>query len=120
MKIKILVAMIALGVLCSFSNYESIPVEYSVIKQTKPSEGEALIKKEDCATCHKIDKKVVGPSYLDIAKKYPMNDKNVKYLTDKITKGGSGVWGAIPMSAHTALKKDDAKKIAIYILSLNK
>ncbi|MBZ4043273.1 c-type cytochrome [Flavobacterium hibisci] len=120
MKIKILVAMIVLGALYSFSNYESAPAEYSVIKQAKPSEGEALIKKEDCATCHKIDKKVVGPSYLDIAKKYPMNDKNVKYLTEKITKGGSGVWGAIPMSAHTALKKDDAKKIAIYILSLNK
>lgn len=120
MKIKIVVAFLALAGLSSFSNYESIPVEYSDIKQTKPSEGEALIKKEDCATCHKIDKKVVGPSYLDIAKKYPMNDKNVKYLTDKITKGGSGVWGAIPMSAHTALKKDDAKKIAIYILSLKK
>jgi cytochrome c len=120
MKIKILVAMITLGALCSFSNYESIPTGYSVIKQTKPSEGEALIKKEDCATCHKIDKKVVGPSYLDIAKKYPMNDKNIKYLSDKIIKGGSGVWGAIPMSAHTGLKKDDAKKIAIYILSLKK
>jgi len=120
MKIKIVVAIIALGSLSAFSNYESIPVEYSVIKQTKPSEGEQIIKNQDCATCHKIDKKVVGPSYLDIAKKYPMNDKNVKYLTDKITKGGSGVWGAVPMSAHTALKKDDAKKIAIYILSLNK
>ncbi|GGF10227.1 c-type cytochrome [Flavobacterium limi] len=120
MKIKILVAMITLGSLCSFSNYVSIPAQYSAIEQTKPSEGEALIKKEDCATCHKIDKKVVGPSYLDIAKKYPMNDKNIKYISEKITKGGSGVWGPIPMSAHTALKKDDAKKIAIYILSLNK
>jgi len=120
MKIKIVVGLLALAGLSSFSNYESVPAEYSVIKQIKPSEGEALIKKEDCATCHKIDKKVVGPSYLDIAKKYPMNDKNVKYLTEKITKGGSGVWGQIPMSAHTALKKDDAKKIAIYILSLKK
>lgn len=120
MKIKIVVGLLALAGLSSFSNYEPIPAEYSIIKQSKPSEGEALIKKEDCATCHKIDKKVVGPSYLDIAKKYPMNDKNVKYLTEKITKGGSGVWGPIPMSAHTALKKDDAKKIAIYILSLKK
>ena len=117
MKIKILTAIIILVGLSSFTNYESA---YSVIKQTQPSEGEALIKKEDCATCHKIDKKVVGPSYLDIAKKYPMNDKNIKYLSEKITKGGSGVWGAIPMSAHTAMKKDDAKKIATYILSLKK
>jgi cytochrome c len=49
-----------------------------------------------------------------------MNDKNINYLSDKIIKGGSGVWGAIPMAAHGALKKDDAKKIAKYILSLNK
>jgi cytochrome c len=120
MKIKIIIAIITVGSLSAFSNYESITAEYSVIKQVKPSEGEQIIKNQDCATCHKIDKKVVGPSYLDIAKKYQMNDKNVKYLTEKITKGGSGVWGAIPMSAHTALKKDDAKKIAIYILSLKK
>lgn len=119
MKIKIVTAIIALAGLSSFTNYESVS-GYSAIEQTQSSEGEALIKKEDCATCHKIDKKVIGPSYLDIAKKYPMNDKNVKYLSEKITKGGSGVWGAIPMSAHTAMKKDDAKKIAIYILSLKK
>ncbi|PXY44323.1 c-type cytochrome [Flavobacterium hydrophilum] len=120
MKIKILVAIIALGGLCSFSNYESISTRYNAIGKFQASDGEAIIKKQDCATCHKVDKKVVGPSYLDIAKKYPMNDKNIKYISEKIIKGGSGVWGPIPMSAHSALKKDDAKKIAIYILSLNK
>ena len=120
MKIKIVTAvLISLTGLSSFTNYDSVS-GYGTIKQAQSSEGEALIKKEDCATCHKIDKKVVGPSYLDIAKKYPMNDKNIKYLSEKITKGGSGVWGAIPMSAHTAMKKDDAKKIAVYILSLKK
>ncbi|PZX92686.1 cytochrome C552 [Flavobacterium aquariorum] len=120
MKIKILVAIIALGGLSSFSEYESIPTKYGGKDQAQPSEGEAIMKKLDCATCHKIDKKVIGPSFLDISKKYPMNDKNINYLADKIIKGGSGVWGAIPMAAHTALKKDDAKKIAKYILSLNK
>ncbi|QKJ63809.1 c-type cytochrome [Flavobacterium sp. M31R6] len=120
MKIKILAAIIALGGLCSFSNYKSIPTEYSGKEEVQPSEGELIMKKQDCATCHKIDKKVIGPSFLDISKKYPMNDKNINYLADKIIKGGSGVWGAIPMAAHTALKKDDAKKIAKYILSLNK
>jgi cytochrome c len=120
MKIKILTAIIALGVLSSFSEYESIPTGYSGKEEVQPSEGEKIMAKQDCATCHKIDKKVIGPSYLDIAKKYPMNDKNINYLSDKIIKGGSGVWGAIPMAAHTTLKKDDAKKIAKYILSLNK
>ncbi|HKO78063.1 MAG TPA: c-type cytochrome [Flavobacterium sp.] len=120
MKIKILAAIIALGGLSSFSEYESIPTKYSGKDQVQTSEGEKIMAKQDCATCHKIDKKVIGPSYLDIAKKYPMNDKNISYLSDKIIKGGSGVWGAIPMAPHATLKKDDAKKIAKYILSLNK
>jgi cytochrome c len=121
MKIKILAAILTLGSLCSFSSFETDSNKYSSGKnEVQPSEGEKIMAKQDCATCHKIDKKVIGPSYLDIAKKYPMNDKNISYLSDKIIKGGSGVWGGIPMAAHTALKKDDAKKIAKYILSLNK
>jgi len=121
MKVKILMAIIILGSLSSFSKYESIPVKYIHGKDdVQPSEGEKIMAKLDCATCHKIDKKVIGPSFLDISKKYQMNDKNINYLSDKIIKGGSGVWGAIPMAAHTSLKKDDAKKIAKYILSLNK
>lgn len=121
MKISILAAIIAFGTLSSFSNFGIISSKYNNVNdQTKPSsEGEKIIAKQDCATCHKVDKKVVGPSYLDIAKKYPTNDKSINYLSDKIIKGGSGVWGTIPMLAHTALKKDDAKKIAKYILSLN-
>jgi len=120
MKIKILVAIIAIGGLSSFSNYKSISPRYIVINDVDPSEGEVIMKKLDCATCHKMDKKVIGPSFLDIAKKYPTNDKNINYLSDKIIKGGSGVWGAIPMAPHATLKKDEAKKIAKYILSLNK
>ena len=121
MKIKIFIAIITIGRLSAFSDYETIPTSYSsTTNVVQPSEGEKIIAKQDCATCHKIDKKVIGPSYLDIAKKYPLNDKNINYLSDKIIKGGSGVWGAIPMAAHGALKKDDAKKIAKYILSLNK
>ncbi|WP_348824789.1 c-type cytochrome [Flavobacterium aestuarii] len=121
MKIKIIAGIIALGSLSSFSSIETVSNRYSSGKnEIQLSEGEKIMAKLDCATCHKIDKKVIGPSYLDIAKKYPANDKNISYLSDKIIKGGSGVWGAIPMAPHTALKKDDAKKIAKYILSLNK
>jgi len=121
MKIKILAAILILGSLSSFSDFETIPNKYINGKnEVQPSEGEKIIAKLDCVACHKTDKKLIGPSYLDIAKKYPMNDKNVNYLSDKIIKGGSGVWGAIPMAAHSTLKKDEAKKIAKYILSLNK
>jgi len=88
--------------------------------EQQQSEGEKLISKMDCVGCHKLDKKLIGPSYVDIAKKYDLNDKNINYLSNKIIKGGSGVWGAIPMAAHSTLVKDDAKKIAKYILSLKK
>ncbi|MDI5895856.1 MAG: c-type cytochrome [Flavobacterium sp.] len=124
MKLKYLLFGVALISLTSFSN-DNLDTKY--IKATKKSnaifqtsDGEKLIAKSDCVGCHKLDKKLIGPSYLDIAKKYPSNEKNVAYLSGKIIKGGSGVWGTIPMAAHTSLKKDDAKSMAKYILSLKK
>jgi cytochrome c len=124
MKLKYLFFGIALVSLTSFSN-DNLDTKY--IKTTKKSntvlqtsDGEKLIAKSDCIGCHKLDKKLVGPSYLDIAKKYASNEKNVNYLSGKIIKGGSGVWGTIPMAPHTSLKKDDAKSMASYILSLKK
>lgn len=124
MKLKYLLFGVALISLTSFSN-DNLDTKY--IKATKKtntvfqtSEGEKLIAKSDCIGCHKLDKKLIGPSYLDIAKKYPYNDKNVAYLSGKIIKGGSGVWGTIPMSAHPSLKKTDATSMAKYILSLKK
>jgi cytochrome c len=121
MKLNQLSIVIALVTLSSFSILKTNSEDnYNEKDQVQSSEGEIIMSKMDCATCHKIDKKVIGPSYMDISKKYPMNDKNISYLSDKIIKGGSGVWGAIPMAPHATLKKDDAKKIAKYILSLNK
>ncbi len=83
-------------------------------------EGEKLIAKSDCIGCHNKVQKVIGPAYVDIAAKYPLNDENVDYLADKIISGGKGVWGEIPMTPHASLSKDDAKKMASYILSLKK
>ncbi|HEY1009248.1 MAG TPA: c-type cytochrome [Daejeonella sp.] len=80
--------------------------------------GEALIAKSDCFACHKVDVKVLGPSYKDVANKYPNNASTVNQLVEKIKKGGSGVWGAIPMSPHPALSDDDAKAMVKYVLSL--
>ncbi len=120
MKINYLLG-IAMITLTSFSKdnlKESYTKKENSVQQQ--SEGEKLISKMDCVGCHKLDKKLIGPSYLDIAKKYALNDKNINYLSDKILKGGSGVWGSIPMAAHSTLKKDDAKKMAKYILSLRK
>lgn len=78
-----------------------------------------LISQSGCApTCHAIDKKVIGPSYVDVAKKYEATDANIDKLADKIINGGQGVWGDVPMNPNPALSKDDAKLVVKYILSL--
>ncbi|QNF35748.1 c-type cytochrome [Adhaeribacter swui] len=80
--------------------------------------GKGLIAKSDCLACHKVDQKLVGPAYQDVAKKYESNSKNINYLANKIIKGGAGAWGEVPMSPHPTLSQSDAKEMAQYILSL--
>lgn len=80
--------------------------------------GKDLLSKSDCLACHKVDTKLVGPAYLEVAKKYPANEANYTKLAKKVIDGGSGVWGQIPMSPHAALSPADAKKMVQYILSL--
>lgn len=79
-------------------------------------------KKNNCTACHAIDKKVVGPAWMDIAKKYKGDPKAESYLLTKISKGGSGVWGSIPMPANDAAgaKQADMKELAHFIMSLAK
>lgn len=82
-------------------------------------EGKTLISKSDCLACHKIDDKLVGPPYSAIAGKYPQNQSSVDELSQKVIKGGSGVWGPIPMAPHPAIAQADANKMVKYILTLN-
>ena len=77
----------------------------------------ALAQKNACTACHAVDKKLVGPSYKDVAKKYAGDAKAVDMLAGKIVKGGSGVWGAIPMPANTQVSDAEAKKLAAWVLS---
>jgi cytochrome c len=91
-------------------------VENSDLENIK--NGEVLISKSDCFACHKVQDKVLGPSYKDIADKYAKNKANIDYLVNKVIVGGSGVWGAIPMSPHPNLSDDDARDMILYILSL--
>ncbi|GEP89866.1 cytochrome c [Chitinophaga terrae (ex Kim and Jung 2007)] len=81
-------------------------------------EGKVLISQSDCLACHKVDMKVVGPAYNDVAKKYPYSAANVSLLSTKIINGGAGNWGEVAMSPHPALAANDAKKMVAYILSL--
>lgn len=94
--------------------------------EVKPAEkaaahpGEALVKKSDCLACHNVSQKIVGPAYKNVAAKYAPTEENIEMLADKIINGGSGVWGAVPMSPHPAVSKADAKEMVKYILSLKK
>ncbi len=81
--------------------------------------GEALVKTSDCKTCHHKTNKIIGPSHADVAKKYDFTKTNVELLASKIIKGGTGVWGEIPMTAHVDLSQADAEKMARYVLSLD-
>ena len=92
----------------------STPANVDVIAQ-----GESLVKASDCKTCHHKTNKIVGPAHLDVAKKYDFTEASVKLLAEKIIKGGQGVWGQIPMTAHADISQTDAEKMARYVLSLD-
>jgi cytochrome c len=78
---------------------------------------EALAKKHNCTACHAIDKKLVGPAYQDVAKKYKGQNVAAK-LEEKVKKGGSGVWGPIPMPPNAAVPDADIKKLVDWVLKL--
>ena len=78
---------------------------------------QALATSKNCMACHAVDKKLVGPSYKDVAKKYAGQKDAVDKLAAKIRGGGSGVWGVIPMPANPQVNEVDAKKLATWILS---
>jgi cytochrome c len=76
-----------------------------------------LAQKKNCLACHAADHKVVGPGYNEVAKKYAGQDVSAKLVT-KIMKGGSGVWGAVPMPANPQVNEAEAKQLVTWILSL--
>ncbi len=75
-----------------------------------------IASKNACMGCHAVDKKVVGPSYKDIAAKYKGQADAVDKLAKKVKAGGSGVWGPIPMHANAAISEADAKTVVKWIL----
>jgi cytochrome c len=82
------------------------------------AKAQSLIKGSDCAACHAAEMKLVGPSYKDVAKKYKGNAGAVDMLVKKIKAGGSGNWGAIPMTPHPNMKDEDVKVIVEWILAM--
>ncbi len=80
--------------------------------------GKSLALSLDCKSCHKEAEKSIGPSFMQVAQKYNINPNAMDYLTEKIVKGGGGVWGEAQMSAHPTLPKNDVHQIVQWILSL--
>ncbi len=78
-----------------------------VTASARAADTEAM-KKAGCLACHSDDKKVVGPAYKDVAKKYAGQADAPAKLFDKVRKGGSGVWGPVPMSPNPVSKISDA------------
>jgi cytochrome c551/c552 len=80
--------------------------------------GESIMLSLDCKSCHKTNETSVGPSYMKVSQRYQKDPNAYAHLTQKVIKGGSGVWGEVAMPAHPDLKESDSKQIVQWILSL--
>lgn len=126
---KILIPFVALAIFAACNDSGKDTKDTTAAKEeTKKTPGDealedkalGLIGKSGCVTCHKIDEKLTGPAYTDVAKKYENTPANVDTLVNKVIKGGSGNWGTVPMLAHPDLPKEDIETMVKYILSLRK
>ena len=86
--------------------------------QAQADAGADLAKAKNCMSCHAVDKKLVGPAYKDVAKKYAGQKDAVAMLSEKVIKGGKGVWGQIPMPPNTTVTPAESTKLVTWILSL--
>jgi cytochrome c len=80
--------------------------------------NQELATKSACMACHAVDKKIVGPAYKEVAKKYAGDAGAEAKLIEKVKKGGSGVWGPVPMPPNVAVKDEDVKTLVQWILSM--
>ena len=88
------------------------------VAETPEAKGQKLVEGGDCMGCHKIDTKLVGPAFQDVAAKY--TEADAEKLAKKIIDGGAGNWGEIPMTPHAGLSVANAKLMVAYVLSQKK
>jgi cytochrome c5 len=82
--------------------------------------GPAMMQKDGCGACHAVDKKIVGPSYQEVAAKYNGDKDAPAKLAQKVKAGGAGVWGQVPMPPNAAVSDDEIKALVAWILTLKK
>lgn len=123
---KMLLPMFALALLTSCGGGESNdgkPAGNTAETPKDPAyeKGLALVAKNDCLTCHKINEAFTGPSYTQVAEKYAGADAaKITSIAEKVIKGGTGVWGSAIMTPHASLSQEDAETMVKYILLLKK
>lgn len=76
-----------------------------------------MAKNKNCIACHAVDKKLVGPSFKDIAAKYASDKDAVARLTKKVREGGSGVWGQVPMPPNPQVSAEETEALVKWVLS---
>lgn len=92
-----------------------IALSLALCAATPAFADQALATAKNCMACHAVDKKLVGPSYQDVAKKYKASDEDM--LVEKVKKGGKGVWGPIPMPPNGNVKDADLHTLVKWILA---
>jgi cytochrome c len=97
--------------------FVQIVVGAAVLISAPAFASKELAQKNACLACHAVDKKLVGPAYQEIAKKYAGQKDAEAMLIKSIKAGGSGKWGPIPMPAQAALSDADAKSLATWVLA---
>ncbi|WP_322027495.1 c-type cytochrome [Burkholderia sp. BCC1977] len=85
--------------------------------QADVGDGLKVARGNACMGCHAVDRKLVGPSFKDIAARYKSDPQAVAKLSKKVKDGGSGVWGAIPMPAHPRMSDTDVRAVVEWVLA---
>lgn len=96
-----------------------LPLSVSASEALTFEQGNQLMREKMCLGCHQVDKKRVGPSFVDIANRYGGDrEAAIPMLVNSIKNGGRGKWGAVPMPAQTQVSDEQAHDMAVFILSL--
>jgi len=98
--------------------FPALTMALVAVTSTSTFANEDLAKKKNCMACHATDKKLVGPAYKEVAAKYAGQKDAVDKLAQKVIKGGSGVWGPVPMPANAQVSEAEAKQLVQWVLSV--
>ena len=118
----LLLCLFALAACNKTGETHTVATPAAAVSETGKDSMPLLARENNCTACHAIDKKLVGPAWMDVARKYKGDATAQARLINKVSKGGAGVWGSMPMPANDAVgkKQDQMKQLVSYILALDK